>query len=280
MTEEIHFVTGKGGTGKSVIAAGLAFREARKGRETLLVELGDRSFYKDFFGLSEVGYQPRPLEKNLDVALWSGAECLREYAQHLIKVESLTKLFFENSVSRGLIDIAPALPELAILGKATGGPRGHGPKPRHRVIVIDAYATGHFMALLRAPRGMAEAVRFGPMGEQSRGIDAVIRDPKWCRTHLVSLPEEMPVQETLELATGLRTEFGIEPSLILNKVVPVPEGVPPSDHPFAVFIARTAERQKAMRERLTAGGLQGREVPFVTEDDPRALIATLAGALS
>ena len=113
MTEEIHFVTGKGGTGKSVLAAGLALREARKGRKTLLVELGDRSFYKDFFSLPAVDYQPTPFEKNLDIARWSGLDALREYAIYLVKVERLVKLFFENSVSRSLIEIAPA-PSLAV----------------------------------------------------------------------------------------------------------------------------------------------------------------------
>lgn len=280
MTEEIHFFTGKGGTGKSLAAAGLALREAKKGRQTLLVELGERSFYKDFFGLPEVRYRPTRLADNLDVALWTGTECLHEYARHLIKVESLTRLFFENSVSRSLINIAPGLTELAVLGKATSGPRKHGPQDPHRVIVIDAFATGHFLALLKAPLGMAEAVSFGPMGEQSRSIDRVLHDRSLCRYHVVTLPEEMPVKETEELVASLRSEIGLEPDIVLNKMVPVPDGVPSSPHPFVHFLGETSRRQAEMKARLERLGTPIVEIPQFFTDDPRELQAAAAEALS
>lgn len=280
MSEEIRFVTGKGGTGKSTVAAGIALAEARKGRKTLLVELGERSFYKDFFELPEVGYRPTPLAENLDVARWSGVECLREYAKHLVKVETLTNLFFENSVSRSLIEIAPALTELAVLGKITSGPRKYGPSVPHEVLVVDAFATGHFLALLQAPRGMASAIRFGPMGEQSRSIDAAIRDPKICKYTVVALPEEMPLQETEELVRALRADFAVHPSIVLNKMLAVPAEAAGSDHPFARFLVRTDERQRAARERLAALHAPSKEAPLLFTEDARELQTKIAGALS
>lgn len=283
MTKEIHFVTGKGGVGKSLIAAAIALREAKKGRKTLLVELGERSFFKDFYGTDPIVYSPTPLFENLDVAVWRGSESLREYALHLIKIESLTKLFFENSVSRSLIDIAPALPELAILGKITSGPRKHGPPMPHEVLVVDAFATGHFLALLRAPRGMAEAIRFGPMGEQSRSIDAIIRDPNICRTHVVSLPEEMPVKETEELVAALQADFGMKPEIILNKMIDIPDlsgSASAKDSAFVHFLRTARERQQEMLQRLKALNLPLRTVPLLTEDDPRELTNLLAKELS
>lgn len=278
MTEEIHFFTGKGGTGKSLLAAGLALREAKKGRRTLLVELGERSFYKDFFGLPEVRYQPTKFQENLDISLWSGTECLHEYARSLIKVESLTRLFFENSVSQSLINVAPGLTELAILGKATSGPRHYGPSVPHEVIVIDAFATGHFLALMRAPAGMAEAIRFGPMGEQSRGIDQALHDPNLSRVHVVCLPEEMPVKETEELVAALR-ELKLEPDIVLNKMVPVPAEIPPSPHPFAHFLRESAARQTEMRSRLAKLDVPMAEVPLLLMEDPRDLQASVAEVL-
>ncbi|MBV2169811.1 MAG: AAA family ATPase, partial [Bdellovibrio sp.] len=176
MKQEIHFVTGKGGVGKSVVAAALALKKSREGKKVLLVELGDQSFYKDFFDLPAVGYQPTAIAPNLSLALWTGEACLQEYARHFIKVESLAKLFFENAVMKAFINVAPALPELAIMGKVTSGPRKHGPALPFDCLVVDAFATGHFVALLEAPKGMAQAVQFGPMGEQSRSIDACIRN--------------------------------------------------------------------------------------------------------
>lgn len=280
MTEEIHFVTGKGGTGKSVLAAGLALREARRGRKTLLVELGERSFYKDFFSLPAVDYHPTPFLEHLDVARWNGMDCLREYATSLVKVERLTKIFFENAVSRSLIEVAPALTELAILGKITSGPRKYGPAVPHEVIVVDAYATGHFLALLQAPSGMASAIRFGPMGEQSRSIDAAIRDPKLCKTHVACLPEEMPVQETEELVAALRKDFSLDPDIFLNKMLAVPAAAAGVDHPFARFLVGTDERQKAMRARLDRLKTRVCDVPFIFDEEPLAMQKLVAEALS
>ena len=187
MKQEIHFVTGKGGVGKSIIAAALALKLSREGKKVLLVELGNQSFYKDFFDLVDVGFQPQVLRQNLSVALWTGEACLREYAQYLIKVESLTKLFFDNAVMKAFINVAPGLPELAILGKVTSGPRKYGPPMNFDCLVVDAFATGHFKALMDAPHGMAQAVQFGPMGEQSRNITKVLKDSNISKYHICLL---------------------------------------------------------------------------------------------
>jgi len=220
---EIIFVTGKGGVGKSAVAAALAMQKAQSGRKTLLVELGRESFYQNALNLSAVSYHgvtwpgfPQ-LEGRFTLALWSGPECLKEYALYLLKIESLYRLFFENPVTRTLIQVAPALPELSIMGKATSGPRRVGPALNYDTIVIDAFATGHFMALLRAPLGMAEAVRFGPMGEQSRSINKVLSNPELCKYVVVAFPEELPVVEGLELAQDIQQTVGIKPTLVMNR---------------------------------------------------------------
>lgn len=217
--QEIHFITGKGGVGKSAVAAALALKKSREGKKTLLVEMGDQSFFQEYFNLPTVNFKPTQLRPNLDVALWSGQDCLREYALHLIKVESLYRIFFENSVMSAFINVAPALPELAIMGKVTSGIRKHGPPLPYDCLVIDSFATGHFMALMRAPMGMAKVVQFGPMGEQSRSIDQNLRDPNLCHYHIVTLPEELPLKEAAELANDLKEEFGVNPFLILNKIM-------------------------------------------------------------
>lgn len=217
MTSEIHFVTGKGGVGKSTVAAALALKKAQSGLRTLLVEIGDQSFYKDYFHLPEVGFEPVKIQENFSVALWTGQNCLREYIIHLIKVETLYKLFFENAVMKAFVNVAPALPELAIMGKATSGPRRHGPPLPFDCIVVDCYATGHFMALMGAAEGMAKAVKVGPMGEQSRSIDKTLRDPNLCKYYIVCLPEELPVRETEELYEELHKHFGVKAHMVLNK---------------------------------------------------------------
>jgi len=217
MTSEILFVTGKGGVGKSTVAAALALKKAQSGLRTLLVEIGDQSFYKDYLNLPHVGFEPVQVQENFSVALWTGQNCLREYIIHLIKVEALYKLFFENAVMKAFVNVAPALPELAIMGKATSGHRHHGPTLPFDCIVMDCYATGHFMALMGAAEGMAQAVKVGPMGEQSRSIDATLRDPSICKYYVVCLPEELPVRETEELYEELQKHYGIKAEIVLNK---------------------------------------------------------------
>lgn len=288
MKQEIHFVTGKGGVGKSVTAAALALKKSREGKKVLLVELGDQSFFKDFFELPEVGFEPYLIRENLAVALWSGEACLHEYARHLIKVESLVKVFFENAVMRAFINVAPALPELAILGKVTSGPRQHGPPLDFDCLVVDSFATGHFVALLEAPKGMAQAIQFGPMGEQSRSIDACIRDGSLCQYHIVTLPEELPMKEATELADRLREEFAISAELLLNKVVtltvPLPELEQAQNQAtdigkFANYLLHQIHHQAQMQERLSSSGQTVKNIPLFFETKAWPLIEKMAEVL-
>ncbi|MNJ91217.1 Anion-transporting ATPase [compost metagenome] len=289
MIQEIHFVTGKGGVGKSVIAAALAFKKSQEGKKVLLVELGDQSFYRDYFDLPQVGFQPTPLKPNLSVALWTGETSLREYATYLIKVDSLAKIFFENAVMKAFINVAPALPELAIMGKITSGPRKHGPPLNYDVLVVDAFATGHFMALMEAPKGMAQAVKMGPMGEQSRSIDTHIRNENLCKFHVVTLPEELPVKEASELLGRLKSEFNISAELILNKVLKVPvsaETLKSAEKEngdlgqFAGYLSQQIERQSKMIEAGRSLTKKSEEVPLLFESDSWKIIEQVERALS
>lgn len=288
MKQEIHFVTGKGGVGKSVIAAALALKKSREGKKVLLVELGDQSFFKDFFELPSVGFQPTSIRENLSVALWTGDACLQEYARYLIKVEALAKLFFENAVMKAFINVAPALPELAILGKVTSGPRKHGPPLPFDCLVVDSFATGHFIALLEAPKGMAQAVQFGPMGEQSRSIDACIRNEDLCKYHVVTLPEELPVKEATELLQRLKAEFSISAELILNKMIQttIPEKslkeVQDEDSDlgkFAAYIEHQLTHQSEMRAKVKKTTEKILTVPLFFETKAWTLVEKITGAL-
>jgi anion-transporting ArsA/GET3 family ATPase len=290
MNPEIIFVTGKGGVGKSTVAAALALKKAQSGQRTLLVEIGDQSFYKDYFRLPQVGFEPTHVREKFSVALWTGQNCLREYIIHLIKVETLYKLFFENAVMKAFVNVAPALPELAIMGKATSGPRHHGPKLPFDCIVMDCYATGHFMALMGAAAGMAQAVKVGPMGEQSRGIDKTLRDPTVCQYYLVSLPEELPVRETEELYEELKKNYGIKANIILNKCFD--EMVPAGDFKAAekadsAEFKEFAQEQKniqalhaEMKKRLDQLGGRVHVLPPVWEHDVNRLLDQLIARLA
>lgn len=219
------FVSGKGGVGKSLVAASLASQAARMGRKTLLVETGDRSYFRDFLSLSVVDHEPRPSGLGFDVALWSGESCLREYVLHLLKLERLYKIFFENKVMRALVNVAPGLGEIAILGKITSEIRKVGPPLHYGTIVVDMPATGHALAMFRTPRGMADAIQIGPIAVHSGEVDRLIRDPKISGLVVVSLLEELPVAETKEFARAIKTEFGIPIRVVANRKIEVPVAV-------------------------------------------------------
>jgi anion-transporting ArsA/GET3 family ATPase len=270
---EIIFVTGKGGVGKSTVAAGIALSQALRGKKCLLVELGNQSFFKDYFQLPKVGYEPQSLRPGLDLALWSGPECLREYAKHLLKIESLYRLFFENPVTRALVNVAPGLPEISILGKITSGPpRNVGPRLDYDCLVVDAYATGHFLALIRAPQGMAQTVSFGPMGEQSRAIDAVISDGAITKYVVVSIPEELPVTEALELSEKIEKQVRLRPLQVLNRqLAPADEG---GSAEFIQAMKTQQQQQSQALQRLQ--GFQVIALPFVLENQSWKVVEALA----
>ena len=280
--QKIIFVTGKGGVGKSAVAAALALKNSQKGLKTLLVELGYQSFYQDYFNLPSVTYEPQKLRENLDVALWSGPACLKEYARHLLKVESIYRLFFENAVTRSLINVAPALSELAILGKVTSKPRKVGPPMDYDCLVVDAFATGHFLALLKAPQGMAEAIRFGPMGEQSKSIEKVLKDPTQCSYYVVSFAEEMPVAEGLELWQGIHDILSIQPQHVFNKILNTPkEAFSASEadlQGFQIYLEKISKQESDLRKKLAAQALP-LEIPQIFSVHAWDVVTQMAEAL-
>ncbi len=221
-TQKIAFVTGKGGTGKSMVALSMAYHQAVLGKKTLLVELAESSFFQFLTDKIQLDFAPQEVKSNLYVSRWDGATCLRDYFLHLVRSETLLKIIFDNPFMKTLVDVGPSLSELAIVGKITSGAREIGPQMDFDLIVIDAYATGHMLALIRAPFGIAEAVKIGPMATQCRDIIKTLRDKEVTSYYIVTIPEELAITESIELWNALNLEIGVIPKFICNKLVMPP----------------------------------------------------------
>lgn len=217
-SQRLIFVTGKGGVGKSACAAAVAWKEAQKGRKVCLVELGGQSFYEPYFETRGIGYDPMEVVPDIQIANFTADEALKEYVLHYLRVPKLYNIFFQNRVMKAFFSAAPAIAELAILGKLTSEIRDILPMG-YDVFVVDCYSTGHALALFRAPRGVAQAIKAGPVHEQAQEMLQVLCNPDETYYYLVTIPEELPTNETIELQSQLKEEFSANTSVICTRLM-------------------------------------------------------------
>jgi anion-transporting ArsA/GET3 family ATPase len=281
-------VSGKGGVGKSTFAAGLAHHLADKGLRTLLVELGDHSYFEMVYGKS-ISFHPTSIMLNLDLAIWSGESCLREFIAHYIPVKTIVNLFFENKIMKSLVKAAPALQELALLGKLTSMPRQIGPTMAYDRIILDGYSSGHFLSLLRVPQAMAETIKFGPMGSQSQSIHDTLINEDICKFIWVTTSEELPAQETCEFTEALKSEFSINTSIYINKSVDSlletyrlnQDGLRTMKSPLSQYLLNITKSENTAEERfIKLNKKYLGKVPLALEKDSKSRILSISKGLT
>ncbi len=220
-------VSGKGGVGKSTLAAAIGMAAASAGRKTCIVQLNTRdAIGRMFLGTQTVGYEPTRLDARLP--LWSvnlrPDEALREYSLMKLRFKTLHKIVFENEVMRRMLRMVPGVTETLLLGKAwfmEAMERDDAGQPRWDVLVIDAPSTGHGISLLRLPEVLLSVVPVGPMADDARQMRALLVDPARTAFHIATLPAELPVNEALDLAREARASIGIPTGwMIANQVLP------------------------------------------------------------
>jgi anion-transporting ArsA/GET3 family ATPase len=193
-------LVGKGGVGRSTLAAALGLVSAGRGRRTLLVEVAASQVVPGWFEVRERGYRPVRLAPNLHAHRVGWEDALREYGLMKLHVRALYRLVFENPFVRRLLPAIPGVAEILVMGKViwsvTDGVDGLGPVD---TVILDAPATGHGISLLTSPDVVSATVPTGPLAEDARRLRGLLRDPATTRFHLVTTPEEMPVAESEEI---------------------------------------------------------------------------------
>jgi anion-transporting ArsA/GET3 family ATPase len=211
LDKRLWIVSGKGGVGKSTIAAALALRSAKEGRRTLVCEVNAQERISGLLERAPAGPQVTQLEDNLWAVDVRPQEAMREYGLMVLRFETLYKTVFENRVVRYFLRFIPSLQELVLLGKILYHAQEQEPdgRPRWETIVMDAPATGHAITFLRVPQVLLQTVPPGPMSREAMKMRNILEDPGVTAAVLVSLPEEMPVNETLELHAALKEQVRV-----------------------------------------------------------------------
>jgi anion-transporting ArsA/GET3 family ATPase len=261
-------VTGKGGVGKSTVTALLAAASAAAGRRTLVCELNTQERIPGLFGRSPVGPRVTPLTDNLwSVNIEPGA-ALEEYAMMKLRFRTLYSLVFENPLVQRFVGMVPGMNDLLLLGKAFNHERERqvpgdlGTPLAWDCVIIDAPATGHGVTFFGLPKVILDHVPVGNMHDEARDMWELLTDARRTAVHLVTLPEELPVQETLELHRTLAGQLGLPMgALWLNQMPPAwgtPEtraafaGLPEPDAASPLRTAWEAGRVRTLREAQAA----------------------------
>ena len=215
--------SGKGGVGKTTLAAAFALSCAQRGQRTLLIELNVKDRLNSLFGSVEVTEEIARIEENLWAVNITPDAAIREYALMKLRVRMVYKAVFENRVVQAFLRVIPGLGDLVMLGKA----HFHAMEKDGRgrwvwdKVVIDAPATGHGIFFLRIPSVITSIIDSGPMFSEAKAMEDFLRDPATTALNLVTLPEEMPVNETMELRQVVREELGIPIGFVVaNNVYP------------------------------------------------------------
>lgn len=211
-------VTGKGGTGKTTVAAALALLAARSGKRVLLAEIaGER--LSALFAHRPVGHHETPVGDGISLLSIDPIAAAHEFLRSQVG-GAVHRLMFQNRLFDVTMTAAPGLREVCTMDRiwdATRGDRGRR-KPTYDLVIADAAATGHAMAMLRSPTTYANLARGGPIRKRADEIGALVRDERRTAVVLCALPEETPVNETLETAAQL-DELGVTIGLtVVNQV--------------------------------------------------------------
>ena len=222
-TARLLVVTGKGGTGKTAVAAGLAVAAAGRGRRVLVAEVEGRQGLAGLFGRAALDHRETRVADGVSALAVDPDESLREYLERY-GFGPLARLLSWAHLNRFITAAAPGLGDVLLVGKVweastraggsggppgrspgqSAGPGGSGGRPAYDLVVLDAPPTGRVVPFLRAPETVAELARVGPIRGQADRVRDLLDDPGRTAVVLTCLPEELPVTETLEGVAALR----------------------------------------------------------------------------
>jgi anion-transporting ArsA/GET3 family ATPase len=228
LDKRLVIVSGKGGVGKSAVAAGLALLAQRNGLRVLAVEMGSSGGLSTHFSVGPLEFKPREVRPGLHAMHIVRSEALLEYLSIQLHLPGIGRFGAVARAFDALATAAPAIREIITIGKILWEVR----EDRWDLVVADAPPTGQIGSYLRAPLSISELVPTGRIQAQSEWMTTTLRDSDMTQMIIVTLPEELPSTETLETMHWLEDNQLVPPPLVIsNRVLseledkPSPEGV-------------------------------------------------------
>lgn len=217
LDRELLVVTGKGGVGKTTIAAALAVLAARGGKRVLLCEIDAKGDIAGAFESGPLGFAPTEVFPGVAAMVMDTEASLKEYLALQLRLPLVARI---GPLARTLDFVAGAAPgvkEILTIGKVCWEVR----ERHYDLVVVDGSASGHVVAQLAAPDTIARLVRVGLIRGQAAWMREILADHARTGAIIVTSSEEMPVVETIELAARLREETAVDlAAIVVNRVLP------------------------------------------------------------
>jgi anion-transporting ArsA/GET3 family ATPase len=222
LDRRLLFFTGKGGVGKSTMAAATALLAASIGKRVLLVEVDPKGDVPAQFEHSPVGFTPKEIHPGILAMAMDTEASLQEYLRLNLRVPVIGRIGPLARVLDFVATAAPGVKEILTIGKIAWEAReAIEGRADFDLVVVDAAATGHIVAQLGAADAIRELVDVGPLRSQTQWVSDLLADPAITAVNVVTTPEEMPVAETIELVASLRRKVNVPlGTVIVNRVLP------------------------------------------------------------
>jgi anion-transporting ArsA/GET3 family ATPase len=222
-------VSGKGGVGRTTVAAALARAAVHAGKRVLLAQMDSPERLGRLLGHQEgIGPEVTSVSEGLDAVNMTARRALHQYGLMVLRYETIYRTVFENRAVQGFLDAIPGLDAYAMLGKAWWHTTEVlGGRPRYDLVILDAPASGHAVTVLRIPQAVVDTMPRGPLARDAAAMGELFRDPARAAFVIVTLPEELPARETVELARVVRGELQLPLGpLVVNGLPPGEVGDP------------------------------------------------------
>ncbi|MFK7919607.1 MAG: ArsA family ATPase [Ilumatobacter sp.] len=214
---DLVFVTGKGGVGKTTVAAALAEVAARRGQRVLVCEMDAKGALATAFEVAELEFEPTEIEPELFAMSMSTEDSLREYLRLFVKLPFIGRIGPLASTFDFVADAAPGVKEILAVGKLAWEVK----EQHYDLVIVDAEASGHVVSQIGAPKVIADLVQVGVVKDQTQWMLDILEDPRRTGVAVVTTCEEMPVTESIELLERLTSETGTYPAAVIaNRVLP------------------------------------------------------------